>query len=164
MPYQQLITPLPVATEEATSCPICPLTEIWPCWPAGPFCPSSQKSGCLCTISPPHSHPPKSTCLLTALPTTPPGLLVSGVHPYHPCDPYKSRKQVKCWGPGKPSPRTPQGRGSLGEPGQCQWWGCGASGREATVQIAHRHSALMAPGRESQQSAQPGGVPGLSEP
>lgn len=40
----QMTTPFPVATEEATSCPIRPLTEIWPCWPAAPFCLSSQKS------------------------------------------------------------------------------------------------------------------------
>jgi len=48
VPPRQLTTPLPVATQEATSCPTCALTEIWPCWPSGPFGTSSQGSGCHC--------------------------------------------------------------------------------------------------------------------
>lgn len=109
VPQRQLTTPLPVATQEATSCPTCALTEIWPCWPAGPFCTSSQKSGSHCGGCCPLPDitsviPQTASCLHPHLYPTPPrpGPLISGVHPHHPHDPYKSRKLAKTLGsPGR---------------------------------------------------------------
>lgn len=126
-----------------------------------------------CSPSPDILLPPlkQLDALVDTSPHHSPGLLVSTVHPHHSHDPYKSRKEVKTLsGPGKTSPRTPQGRGS--PPGgwlrcevrsqQCQGGGGARWGwrGEAAVQMTHRHSAVAAPRQSERASAQPGGVPG----
>ena len=125
-----------------------------------------------CSPSPGILLPPlkQLDALADTSPQNPPGLLVSTVHPHHSHDPYKSRKEVKTLsGPGKTSPRTPQGRGS--PPGgwlrgevmsqQCRGRGREVGGRrEARVQMTRRHSAVAAPRQSERASAQPGGVPG----
>lgn len=71
--------------------------------------------------------------------------------------------------PGRTSPRTPRGGGSPpigsllgGKPTVPVGGGPrGVAGREATVQMTHRHSAVAAPRQRERASAQPGRVPGL---
>ena len=90
-----------------------------------------------CSPSPGILLPPlqQLDALVDASPHHPPGLLFSTVHPHHSHDPYKSRKEVKTLsGPGKTSPRTPQGRDSppggwlRGEVRSQQCRGAGARG------------------------------------
>lgn len=157
MPQRHLTTPLPVATQEATSCPTCALTEIWPCWPSGPFCTSLRKSGCHCggccplpditSTNPPgtanrlhpHLHPPTDLVRLSQESTL--TTLMTCTKVGNRRKRWEAQEDFSKNSPGKGLSANRLAVGSR----QCHGQGVRCGGREATVQITRRHGAVTVP-------------------